>query len=98
MAKKNRLVALAFAVVFCFVTVFSVFCIAAEVNHDCLGESCRICSVVEQCGTLLKTVSSSLVLLLFICWIAQSVVHMVQQQSTEQGAPSLVTMKTKLSN
>lgn len=49
MRLRNRRV---FACVLCalllFASLFSIFFIAAEANHDCVGEDCPICAVLAE--------------------------------------------------
>ncbi len=37
-----------------FVMLFSVFFMAAEVEHDCSGEDCEICLCLHHCESLLS--------------------------------------------
>ena len=52
---------------FMFVAVMlSLFVVAYEAGHDCIGENCPTCAVVALCRTALKKISVVLIAL----WIA----------------------------
>ncbi len=42
-----------------FVLLFSSFYIAAESQHECDGEDCHICSVLEQCENTLQQIGTA---------------------------------------
>lgn len=39
--KRNRIAALLFAVTILVIMLYSAFFVAAEADHDCVGEGCR---------------------------------------------------------
>ena len=59
MASKKRILSAALAVSVLFVVLYSVFFIAAESHHDCIGENCPICLQIQNCENTLKTLSSA---------------------------------------
>lgn len=54
MTKRNRILALVTAAVVLFVMLTSVFFIAAEAGHDCIGDGCEICRQVNACRAVLR--------------------------------------------
>lgn len=58
-SKLNRLRAV-FAAVFIAFTVFSVFFAAAEAGHDCSGDDCPICFVIQAATQNVKLLSLAL--------------------------------------
>ncbi len=58
-SKLNRLRAV-FAAVFILLTVFSVFFAAAEAGHDCSGDACPICFVIQVAEQNAKLLSLAL--------------------------------------
>ena len=54
MTKRNRILALVTAAVVLFVMLTSVFFIAAEAGHDCIGDGCEICCQVNACRAVLR--------------------------------------------
>ena len=54
MANNKRIAAMLVAVLFCTAVLLSAFFIAAEADHDCIGETCSICCRVAICKNLLR--------------------------------------------
>ena len=55
--KRNRIAALLLAVTVLVITLYSALFVAAEADHDCVGEGCPICYQVEACQNTLKGLS-----------------------------------------
>ena len=55
--KRNRIAALLFAVTILVIMLYSAFFVAAEADHDCVGEGCLICYQVDACQNTLKSLS-----------------------------------------
>lgn len=55
MSGKKRILALITAFAVLFAMLFSVCFIAAEVGHDCVGDSCPVCQQISICENVLKT-------------------------------------------
>lgn len=53
MNKRTRAAAMALACVLALILLFSVFFIVLEADHDCAGEDCAVCAVLNVCETLL---------------------------------------------
>ena len=49
MTKKKRIISLVVAAAVLFVMLYSALYIAAEANHDCVGENCPICYQINVC-------------------------------------------------
>lgn len=47
-SKKQRRIALLACITFIMITFASLFVIVKEADHDCLGDHCPICSVIEK--------------------------------------------------
>ena len=52
--KKQRTLAFIICMTFIVTALFSIFFIVKEVNHDCTGEKCPICSCIHQMEQTLK--------------------------------------------
>lgn len=57
MEKKKRIAALLLAVTVLLVMLYSALFIAAEADHDCVGENCPICYQINVCQNALKNLS-----------------------------------------
>ena len=96
--KRKRICAVLFAAVLCFVAVFSAFIIAAEANHDCIGDGCVFCSCIDICENALKTLTSiSVAVLLCISSVSFAAICVCGTKSLIFN-PSLVFLKVKLSD
>ena len=45
----KKMAVLLFTAVFVFAVLLSLFFIASEVTHDCSGEECQTCMILQQC-------------------------------------------------
>lgn len=57
MGKKRKIAAALFIVTVLFFMLGSVLFIAAQADHDCVGEGCTICNQISICRTTLKNLS-----------------------------------------
>lgn len=55
--KKQKIVSLLLAAAVIIVVLCSSFYIAVEADHDCTGEDCPICTVVQQCENTVRLMS-----------------------------------------
>ena len=55
---KSKLTAILMTVLL-FLSVFgSVLCLAEHSHHECTGENCAVCVIIEQCNQHLRTVAA----------------------------------------
>lgn len=59
MNKKMHIGTAAGAVLLVFALIFSVFFVATEADHHCIGEHCPICQQIQTCQTLLEQLSTA---------------------------------------
>ena len=57
MTAAKRILCAAAAVIMSAVLIFGVLFIAAEADHDCIGENCPVCAVISLFVNALKTLS-----------------------------------------
>ncbi len=63
-----------FAVLLLMLTIFSSVYIITESEHDCEGEDCAICHMIEICEGILRNtgkVLSFLVIAAFMCFVSE---------------------------
>lgn len=63
MTKINRTIALVLAAIVFLTVAFSLCVIAVEAGHDCHGEDCAVCELIEACEDHIKGMSLISVLL-----------------------------------
>ena len=61
MLGHKRITAGIMVILMLFNLLFSAFYIAAEVDHDCAGEDCPICTCIAQCESILHQISDGIV-------------------------------------
>ena len=61
MTKQKRMLAMAMAAAILFIVLASAFFIAAEANHDCVGDGCEICCQINVCRTVLKGLALAII-------------------------------------
>lgn len=78
------------------ILAFSAFFIAAEADHDCSGDDCPICMVLQQCENTVRNIASgdaaaavSAVLVVFVVLLAIFNTHFYRNTSP-------VNLKTRL--
>ena len=59
MTAAKRILCAAAAVIMSAVLIFGVLFIAAEAEHDCIGEDCPVCAVISLFVNALKTLSKA---------------------------------------
>ena len=98
MEKRDRKLALLLALAVCFVMLFSAFYIAAEADHDCIGENCPICYQISVCENTLKSLGYGALALAAFFALTFSAAILFSQPKTYLRQSTLITLKVKLSN
>lgn len=98
MGKRNRRFALLLALAVFFVILFSVFYIAAETDHDCIGDNCPICYQISVCENTLKSLGCGVVTIVIAIALTFSVATILCKPKTHLRQSTLITLKVKLSN
>ncbi len=79
MTAAKRILCAAAAVIMSAVLIFGVIFIAAEAEHDCIGENCPVCAAINLFVNALKTLSktsfSAILSFLFIFYIIPSLYY-----------------------
>lgn len=98
MKKHSGLIAVLMTILLCISMLGSVLIIAEHTHHDCTGEGCAVCMVLEQCDArvrVLGTAASALLMLLCVMFKTAALsVSAVRTVSTH----TLITLKVKLLN
>lgn len=83
---------------FLFAAITSLFVIAFEANHDCIGEECVVCAVVSGCQHTIRSLGTALAAAACIamtgCFVLLSGLLCVK--ASDHKTP--VSLKVKLSN
>ena len=98
MEKKKRIAALFLAVTVLFVMLYSALFIAAEADHDCVGENCPICYQINVCQNTLKNLSLAVSAAAFAAAFTYTLCREFLTCADCIHRNSLVALKVKLSD
>ena len=98
MTNKNRLVALVLSLTVLLVILSSVFFIAIEADHDCIGDDCPICYQIGVCENTLKSIGQAVIVVVIAAFIGLFSSAMPSFIKKMAFNTSLVTLRVKLSN
>lgn len=98
MKHTSKIMAFLLTLVLCASMLGAVFCIAEHTHHDCTGESCAVCAVLEQCGERLHNAVSAASAAVMLLLFAQYAVRLIAAEISEAFSVTPVTLKVKLLN
>lgn len=96
--KRNRIAALLFAVTILVIMLYSAFFVAAEADHDCVGEGCPICYQVDACQNTLKSLSLAVCVTAVAVAFTYILCRCISLCTDYAQRDTLVSLKVKLSN
>lgn len=98
MTKKKRIISLAVAAAVFFVMLCSAFYIAAEANHDCVGESCPICYHISVCENTLRNLSLAVCAAAFAAAFTYTLCRSISACADVIPSYTLISLKVKLTD
>lgn len=98
MEKKKRIAALLLAVTVLLVMLYSALFIAAEADHDCVGENCPICYQINVCQNTLKNLSLAVCAVAFAAAFTYTLCRSISVCTDYAQSYTLVSLKVKLSD
>ena len=98
MTKKKRIISLVVAVAVFFVMLYSTLYIAAEANHDCVGENCPICYQISVCENTLKNLSLAVCAVAFAAAFTYTLCRSISACADVTPSYTLVSIKVKLTD
>ena len=98
MTKKKRIISLIVAVAVFFVMLYSALYIAAEANHDCVGENCPICYQISVCENTLKNLSFAVCAVAFAAAFTYTLCRSITACADVTPSYTLVSLKVKLTD
>ena len=98
MTNKKHSAAIICAAFVLFALMISLFVIADESDHDCIGENCPVCAVIALCQNTLKTLGDALIAaaVVFACFCFTASVISFFHVVTYNETP--ISLKVKLLN
>ena len=98
MEKKKRIAALLLAVTVLLVMLYSALFIAAEADHDCVGENCPICYQINVCQNALKNLSLAVCAVAFAAAFTYTLCRSISACADFTPSYTLVSLKVKLTD
>ena len=98
MTKRKRIISLVVAAAVLFVMLYSALYIAAEANHDCVGENCPICYQINVCQNALKNLSLAVCAVAFAAAFTYTLCRSISVCTDYAQSYTLVSLKVKLTN
>ena len=98
MTKRKRIISLVVAAAVLFVMLYSALYIAAEANHDCVGENCPICYQINVCQNALKNLSLAVCAAVFAAALPYTLCRGISVCTDYAQSYTLVSLKVKLSD
>ena len=98
MTKKKRIISVVVAVAVFFVMLYSALYIAAEANHDCVGENCPICYQISVCENTLKNLSFAVCAVAFAAAFTYTLCRSITACADVTPSYTLVSLKVKLTD
>ena len=98
MTKQKRMLAMAMAAAILFIVLASAFFIAAEANHDCVGDGCEICCQINVCRTVLKGLALAVIAAVLVVVAGYAFGFGVADKYVFCPRFTLVSLKVKLSD
>ncbi len=98
MKNMRRLSAWIMTALFLFAAITSLFVIAVEADHDCVGEECVICAIVSACRHTVRSLSLALSVAACIALTDGFVLLSGLLSRKASDRKTLVSLKVKLSN
>lgn len=96
--KTNKTALIVIAILMIFVLTFSRLFIAAESDHECSGEECRICRVIATAEKTLKELSLLLLLSAFAAAVSTAAAVSPRVFAGDAFAFTPVLLKVKLTD
>lgn len=98
MKKKTRVAAFLLAVAVLFVMLSSALFIAAEAGHECPGENCSVCCLINACREALKNLSLAVCVAVFAASLIYALRRRTFARAGHKAFHTPVTLKVRLSN
>ena len=98
MEKKKKIVAIFLAVTVVFDMFYSALFIAAEADHDCVGENCPICYQISVCENTLKNFSLAVCAVAFAAAFTYTLCRSISVCTNVTPIYTLVSLKVKLTD
>lgn len=98
MRKKMKIAAILLAVTVFVVMLFSALFIAAEADHECIGNGCPICCQISACRDTLKNLSLAVFAAAVTAAFSYTLYRTVSVFADTLSSRTLISLKVKLTD
>lgn len=98
MKKHSGLIAVLMTLLLCISMLGSVFIITEHTHHDCTGEGCTVCMVLEQCDERVRALGMAVSAFLMLLCIMFAAVSLPVPAVRTANTHTPVSWKVKLLN
>ena len=98
MKKHSGLIAVLLTILLCISMLGSVLFIAEHTHHDCTGEGCAVCMVLEQCDERVRALGTAVSLFLMLLCVMFTAGSLPAPVLRTAGCETPITLKVKLLN
>ncbi|MBR1422416.1 MAG: hypothetical protein IJ571_03080 [Ruminococcus sp.] len=95
-SRKQRIIALVFALLLGVIILGSSLFVALESDHECIGEGCEICLAVEQCEKVLSAVSLAVGAFFAAAFLSVAAAAVIIIDMTAHRSATPISLKVKL--
>lgn len=96
MNKHSRLISVLMTILLCISLLGSVLFIAEHTQHDCIGEGCSVCMVLEQCDARVRVLGTTVSALLMLLCVMFTTVSLSVSAVCTVSSHTPITLKVKL--
>ncbi len=96
--KVYRALGCIMSIIMLVLMLLSLFFIAAEAGHDCHGEDCHICEVIEQCRKTVRRVGETTVRFFAVTLPLMILAYVLPAFERRYFGKSLVSQKVRMND
>ena len=98
MKKHSGLIAVLMTILLCISMLSSVLVISEHTHHDCTGEGCAVCMVLEQCDERVRALGTAVSAFLMLLCVMFTAVFLPVSAVCTGSCDTPITLKVKLLN
>ena len=98
MKKHSELIAVLMTILLCISMLGSVLIIAEHTHHNCTGEECVVCTVLEQCDQRVRALGTAVSGCFMLLCVIFTAVSLSFSAVRTVSSHTLITLKVKLLN
>ena len=98
MKKHSGLIAVLMTILLCISMLGSVLIIAEHTHHDCAGEGCAVCMMLEHCDERVRALGTAVSVFLMLLCIMFTAISLSVSAVRTVSSHTPITLKVKLLN